>query len=157
LAGAHDIHPRDVRVNAGGDVDALHFGPVLGIAEDLLGGNNAGTDDVLPVVDIVQEHVQRLDPLRQATLQHGPFMRRNDARNDVEGDQAFGARIVAVDSERDADTAEAQVGFGTLAGHAVGGLLFKPAAELAVVFARAAGIGHFIEKAWHRRSPWSDD
>jgi hypothetical protein len=46
----------------------------------------------------------------------------DDARDDVEGDQALGAGIVAIDGEGDADAAEDQVGLGTFAGDGLGRL-----------------------------------
>jgi hypothetical protein len=54
-------------------VNALHFGPVLGVLVDLLGRDDAGLDDVLLVIDVVDEHVQRLDALDQPGLQLLPF------------------------------------------------------------------------------------
>jgi hypothetical protein len=66
--------------------------------------------------------------------------------NDVERDQALGARIVAVDSEGDAGAMEDQVGFGALAGERPGALRGEPGMEFAIV--RADGTGsvrvHFV-------------
>ena len=64
--GADDIDTGDMRVNLAGQVHTLHHRPVLGIVQHLLGRNLAGLEDFLVVIDIVQEHVQRLDPLAQA-------------------------------------------------------------------------------------------
>jgi hypothetical protein len=51
-----------------------------------------------------------------------PIRPWDDARDDVEGDQALGAGIVAIDGEGDADAAEDQVGLGTFAGDGLGRL-----------------------------------
>jgi hypothetical protein len=67
------------------------------------GGMHAGLEDLLLVVDVVEEGVERLHPLPQAGLQRLPLGRRDDARDDVEGDQALGAGLLAVDREGDAD------------------------------------------------------
>ena len=37
VGGADDVDPGDVRIDVAGDVDALHLGPVLGVAEHLVG------------------------------------------------------------------------------------------------------------------------
>jgi hypothetical protein len=66
------------------------------------------------VIDVVDEHVQRLHALDQPGLQLR-HSRRDDARDGVEGNQALGAGIVAIDGKGDADAAEGQVGFGALA------------------------------------------
>jgi hypothetical protein len=57
-------------------LDALHLRPVLGVLVDLLGRDDAGLDDVLVVIDVVHEHVQRLHALHQAGLQRRPLVRR---------------------------------------------------------------------------------
>ena len=104
-----------MRVNVGCDFNALHLGPVLRITENLLGRYYARLDDVLLVIDVMDEHVERLHPLRQASLQLRPFGRRNNARDDVKRDQAFGAGVVAIDGEGNADAAKDQIGFHSLA------------------------------------------
>ena len=68
-AGAHDIDPGNVCINLPRQVNALHHRAILRIIEHLLGGNLAGLEDFLIVIDIVQEHVERLDALAQTRLQ----------------------------------------------------------------------------------------
>jgi hypothetical protein len=53
-------------------------------------------------VDIAQIEVQRRDALGEAALDDVPFRMRNDARDQIEGEEALGAAAVAVDGERDA-------------------------------------------------------
>ena len=60
-------------------------------------------------VDILQEQVQRHDALRQSGLQAVPFESRDDARDQVEGKEAFRAAAVAVDGEGDALQQERQI------------------------------------------------
>ena len=74
------------------------------------------------MVDVVQERVQRLHALLQPAVEHLPFVRRNDARHDVERDQPLGAGVLAVDRERDADAMERALGLFPLLGDAVGGV-----------------------------------
>ena len=138
-------------VDVRGDRDALHLRPVLGIVQDLLGRHNAGLDDVLVMIDVMNEHVERLDPLRQTSFELRPFGCGNDAGDDVEGDQALGAGIVAIHGKGDADAAEDQVGFGPFAGNRLRRLFGEPGGEVAVVLAyRIRSIGvHLVIKSCH--------
>jgi hypothetical protein len=144
-AGAHDVHAGDVAVDVLGHVHVLHLGAVLGVEEHLFGGHHAGAHDVVPVVDIVDEHIQRAHALLQARLQVAPFVGGNDPRDQVEGNQALGAGGVARDRESDADPAEAQVRLQPAHGHGFRGLLAVPALEGLVMGAYAAGaVAHFV-------------
>ena len=67
----------------------------------MLGGDDAVLDDLLVVVDVVDEQVQRADPLLEAALDPVPFGGRDDPRDDVERKDPLGAGAVAVDVERD--------------------------------------------------------
>ena len=58
--------------------------------------------DLLLVIDVVQEKIQRRDPLNQAAFKILPFLRRNDARHQVEGKNTLRAARVAIDVERNA-------------------------------------------------------
>ena len=95
VGGAHDVDAGDVRVDAAGHLDALHLGAVLRVAEHLLGRDDARLQDLLAVVDVVEEAVQRRDPLAQPPLQLAPLVRRDDARDQVERDQPLGAASAA--------------------------------------------------------------
>ena len=128
-----------------GHVHVLHLGAVLGVQEYLLGGHHVRAHDVVPVIDVVDEHVERAYPLLQAGFQQTPFGGGDDARDQVEGDQAFGAGRVARHRKRDADPAKAQVRFQAARGHGLRGLLVMPALESLVVGAYAAGaVAHFV-------------
>jgi hypothetical protein len=91
--GPHHVHTGNGRIDVTGHIDALHLGAVLGVVEHLLGGNVSGLEDFLVVVDVVDEAVQRLDALAQAGFRSRPLLGGNDARNDVEGNQALGSRL----------------------------------------------------------------
>ena len=127
-----------MRVDAAGHVDALHLGAVLRVAEDLLGGNDACLQDPLVVVDVGDERVQGPHALLEACFELAPLVRRQNARDDVEGNQPLRAGVLAVDRERDPDAMEQRVGFGALLGKALGGLLVEPVPIAAAVRARRA-------------------
>ena len=112
---ARDVDAGDVRVHVARHVDPDHLGAELRVALDLLGRHDAGFQDLLAVIDVVDEAVQGRDALRQAALHVAPLGRRDDARDQVERDQALGARAIgvlrAIDREGDADAAEDHLGF----------------------------------------------
>ncbi|MNN01809.1 hypothetical protein D3C81_1144370 [compost metagenome] len=151
LAGAHDIDAGDMRIDVGGDRYALHLGAVLRIAEDLLRRDDAGLDDILVVVNIVDEHIQRAYPLHQAGFHVRPFTGGNHARDDVERNDTFGAGFIAVDGEGNANAAEDKVGFRSLAGYGLGRLGRQPGFEFTVMVAdiACAIYIHLVEKFSH--------
>ncbi len=106
LAGTNDVDAGDVRVDPARHVHALHLAPELRVAEDAVPRDNAGVEDRLIVIDVVQERVERLYALPQAAVEHLPFRRGNDPRNDVERNQPLGSAVLAVYGERDAHAME---------------------------------------------------
>src|SRR6218665_1317282 len=91
---------------------------------------SAGAEDVLGVVDMVDEAVQRRAPLHQPLLQAAPLVGRDDAGDQVERDQAFAARAVlvlgATDAEVDAHAPENHLGLGPAGLHQIRRLLAQP-------------------------------
>ena len=79
--------PGDVRVDAAGNVHAVHFGAILGIAEHALRRHDAGLQNRLVVIDVVQERVQRLHALLQAAVEQAsirpPEMMRGTMSNGI--------------------------------------------------------------------------
>ena len=150
-AGPHDVDPGDVRINAGGNVDALHRRAVLGIAQNLFRRNDARLQNVLIVIDIVQKFVEGGDALHQAGLQLGPLGGIDDPRNNVERDQPFFSGVVAVHRKGDPHALEDQFGLRSFLRDHLGRLRAKPMCELAVMrpYCCRSGI-HFIIKVCHR-------
>ncbi len=62
------------------------------------------------MVDVVQERVQRLNALLDALGQPAPLGARDDARHDVERDEALGRFLLAVHGEGDAGAPEDALG-----------------------------------------------
>jgi len=63
-----------MRIDTTGHVDTVHFRAILRIGKDA-GGHNTCLDDLLLVINIIQEHVQRLDPLYGTAGEHLPLSR----------------------------------------------------------------------------------
>ncbi len=154
IGGAHDVHAGDVRVHPARHLDAAHLGPVLAVVQHLLGRHQPGLEDLLVVVDVVQEAIQRGHALTQPFLHVFPLVTGDDARNQVEGDQPLGAGAVlvfgAVDGEGDADAAEDHLRLVATVAHQFLRLRLQPAFVGAVVVPHlAAADAHFIEAGWH--------
>jgi hypothetical protein len=148
-AGAHHVHAGDLHIDLAGHVQAMHFGAIAVIAQHLLRRDDAGLQDVLVVIDVVDKGVQRLDPLDAAVMDAGPFLGGQHARNGVEGDQALGAFLIAIDIEGDADAAEQFVRLLMLARQQIGRHGQQPVLVCPVRCAnRTVRTLHFVERHW---------
>ncbi|MNZ91202.1 hypothetical protein D3C78_1101770 [compost metagenome] len=142
---AHQIDPGDVRVDVARHVQALHRQLVLVVGQHLLRRDQPGLEDALVVVEVGEEQVQRLHPLDAAGLDGAPLAGRDTAGDGVEGDQALGALVVAVEGEGDPGPVEQQVGFPPALVQLLRRRLRQPAGELAVVGSAAAtGVMHLV-------------
>ena len=73
-------------------------------------GHDAVANDLLIVIEVVDEQVQRVDPLLQTPLDARPLVELDDPRQDVERPDLLGAGRVAVDVEGDAHVQQGQIG-----------------------------------------------
>ena len=116
VAGPHDVDAGNVGVHPAGHQHALHLRAELGIAIDQVARHDAGVQDGLAMVDVLDEAVQRRDPLHQPLLHARPLAGGDDARDQVEGNQALRARpaliLVAIDGKGDADAAKDHLRLG---------------------------------------------
>ena len=150
VGSAHDVNAADVRVNVARHIDTHHLGAELGVLKNLLGGHHAGLDDVLPVVDVMDEAVERRDALHQTFFHASPFVSGDDAGNQVKGNQAFGTGAVfvlfAIHGKGNADAPENHFGLSPAGLHSVCRLLGQPALVSLVMRAHAGGAGvHFVK------------
>jgi hypothetical protein len=65
-------------------------------------GNDPVLHDPLVVIDILEEKVQRGDPLHQAALKKFPFPGRNDPGHQIEREDPLRDPRIAIHVERDA-------------------------------------------------------
>ena len=115
LADAHDVDADDVAVDVERRVVADHLRQIGLVAEHEVGGDAAGADDLLAVVDVVEKRVQRPHALLDAALEQPPFRGGDDARHEVEGDQPLERVLRIVDGEGDAEPPEQALGLLLLA------------------------------------------
>ena len=106
---------------------------------------HAVADDPLLVVQVVDQHVERGDPLPQAALQHLPFVAADDPRHDVERNDPLAALPVAVHVERDAELHHRPVGRPLTADQVVRRDAADAMKERLAIGPRLAGlIEHFV-------------
>ena len=119
-----------MRIDPARRADADHLRHESVIAADHVLGDAPGLDDLLPVIDVVQESVDRAHPLFDPARQLEPFRSRYDARDDVEGDQAFLGLGPPIDIEGDAREAKKLFGLALLGAQARRILIPKPVVNL---------------------------
>jgi len=149
---ADHVDARHVRVDAPGHVDAAHLRAVLRVRQHPIRGHRSAVQDPLVVVDVVEERVQRAHALKEAALEHAPFVRRDDPRDQVERDQALGPGVLAGHGEGDAETVERALRFLALLRHTSRRRAREPVRDGPVMGPhRPVGGGHFVVGAgWHR-------
>ena len=100
------------------------------------------------MIDVVEEGVQSIDALDRAALQDRPFVGAENAGNDVEGDQAFAALVLAINGEGDPETPEQQICLLVFLAQTVDGLVRQPGRIIPVSVPNVAVSGvHLVEKA----------
>ena len=112
-----------------GDIQPAHLPAVVLAAVDQVEGHYFVGKNLPLVVDVMEKQVERGDALHQPALDGLPLAGGDDARQQVVGEDAFGAARVAVDGEGDALVQKGEVG-GLLARFQLGGRQFeKPPVE----------------------------
>ncbi len=106
---ADQVGAADVDVDVARDAKAAHLAPEVTAAIDQFARHDAIVEDLAFVIDIFQEEVEGGDALGQAVLDLRPFARGNDAREQIVGEDALGAFLVAVDGEGDAFMEEGKI------------------------------------------------
>ena len=81
-------------------------------AEDQCCRDDPILQHLLAVVDVVEKAIQGMEALREAGLDASPLGARDDARDEIEREDALGALGVVVDRERDASTQKGGVDRG---------------------------------------------
>ena len=146
----NNVDATDVRVNVAGHVDAHHFRAELRVLKNLLRRNHAGFEDFLSVVDVMNKTIERRDALYEAFFHGCPLMRRNDAGDQVKGNQSLGASTVfvlgTINGESDADPPKNHLGLFPPCLHGLRRLARQPVSVALVMFAHAVGGRvHFVK------------
>jgi len=91
VAVADEVAADDVDVAVVGDIDADDLAPEVAGADDEAAGHDAIVQDLLVVVDVVDEAVEGFHALGEAGFDDRPFVRRDEAGDGIEGEDAFRA------------------------------------------------------------------
>ena len=157
---ANEIAAHHVGVHAERHVHAAQLAPIAARAEDELGRQDPGAQDPLSVIDVVEEQVERANALLEAARDAIPFVRDDDARDEVEGHDLLHPLGPLVHREGDPADAERQVGGATTALDLLRAQRRQSPRQRLVVRARRAGRGeHLVPEAaqvvGRERRAWS--
>ena len=103
---AHDIDADDMAIDLPRRGEVGHFGEIGAVAIDDVGRHDARLHDLAAMIDVVQEGVEGAGALADTLVEDAPFIRCEDAGQQVEGDQSFRVATLAIDGEGDADAPE---------------------------------------------------
>ena len=140
---AHDIGAADMHVGAERHVEIDHGGTIGGIAQDQFPRHHAVCQENLPpVVDVVQEHVQRAHALDDAGLDLLPLGRREHAGDQVERQDAVDRGGVRIDGEGDAAFEQVALGVHGTAAQGFDRELRQPGAQQVEAGVRRLAAAH---------------
>ncbi len=112
LLVAHNVDAADVHGGSEANGELPHLRSVVRVAEYEAGRHDAVLQDLLAVVEVVQEQIERAHPLHDAGLEHPPFPRRDDTRHRIEGQDSVDRIRLGVNCERDAEVEQVAFGLG---------------------------------------------
>ena len=148
---AHDVDAGDMHIDVVRHLLPVHFRAEDRVLENQILGHDAGLEHFAPVIDVLDISVDRLDPLLEPALQSLPFGRGEDARNDVERDQALLRLGVAVDRKGNADAPKEVLGLAAAEIEHVRGNFAQPVRQLGVGRPhRAFAAPHLVEHSGPR-------
>ena len=144
-SGADHVDPGDMGIDPARRGQPDHLRPVALILQHQRSGDLAGAQDLLLAIDIAEEGVEGADPLAQPGGEPVPFGARQDAGDQVEGDQPLRVPTLPIDREGDADAAEQQLRLPPLGVQLFARRGAEPAVDLGIGGAHAILGPHFIE------------
>ena len=105
---AHHIDAGDMGIGVVWQVDALHARLILLVGQHLLGRDQPRAQNILLMIDVIEEGVERFHPLANAAVNALPLPGGYDPRHAIKRDQPLGSLILAVHVKGDADTVKKQ-------------------------------------------------
>ena len=146
VVSAHQVDPADHAVDTVRRRQPMCGLQVQRIAEDLVGGDDSGAEDLLLAIDVIEEAVEGGHALGAALGEIVPLAARQDARDHIERDQALGSARIAVNGEGDALAPEQSGGFVAPAGQDRSRHLVQPTVKLAVGRPDPSAVGGHLIK-----------
>ena len=105
----HKIGAADADVDSAGNRESAHFTTEVTATVHQFARDNTIHQDPSVVIDVFEEEVERGDALGEAVLDLAPFLVRNYPWQQIIGEYALGALVVAIDREGDALMQEREV------------------------------------------------
>jgi hypothetical protein len=112
VGAADNIGAADIDVGLVRDFYVAHLRPEIIVAEDQIGRNDAIAQDQLAVIEVIEQEVERGDPLDDAALDVPPFRCRDQPGDRVERQDAVDGGAVGIDRKGDAEIVERSLGRG---------------------------------------------
>ena len=142
----HDVDAGDMDVDVVRHFLAVHLRAENRILEDQVFGDDVGFENFAAAIDVLDIGVDGLHALLEAAPHDLPFLGGDDARDDVERDQALLRLGVAIDRKGDADAAEQELRLAPAVVEHVGRDLAEPVLQLGIGRPHRAGaVLHFVE------------
>src|SRR4051812_20228969 len=107
---ANNIDAADVDINVMRHAVPVHLRPEHRVLKYQILRHHSRLENVASAVHVSDVEVERLDPLFEAAAQEIPLSGRQDARQNVEGDQALLDLGLAVNGEGNSDAAKQKFG-----------------------------------------------
>jgi hypothetical protein len=144
---ANEIGSADVDVNVPRHVEVHELRPEMRSFPDDLLRDHAVAEDVLLVINVVEEQVQRRDSLDQTAFDFLPFVGGNNAGQEIKRENPFRSLVVAVDRESDALDQESGGGEGAFPLEFLVIHFLEAVEQLGVMRPGHAGPGkHFVKE-----------
>ena len=109
LAITDQVGAADVDIDVLGDIESHEFPAEMFCSQNIVGRDDPILEDLLVMINIVKEVIQRSDALDKTFLDHLPLAVGNDPRHQIEGEDPLGPLIVVVDGEGDPASHEGEI------------------------------------------------
>ena len=147
LIQTHNINAGNLNINIMRHMPARHQGAKMRIGEDNVGRDGASLQDLLLVINITQEHVQRPHALNEPCLKPCPFAARDHPWNEIKGDQSLAGFLIAINGKGNANAPEHHFRLCTAGGQKLAGRLVQPFLNLRIDSpVPSLGLHHFIKR-----------
>ncbi len=143
---AQQVGAGDRDVNIARHLQAAHLAAEVLTAVDDLARHKTLVQDLALVVDIVQEEIERRDPLRQSLLDMRPFLAGHDARQQIVGEDALRAFFPAIDGKSNALGQKRNIGGALAALQLVPGNAGQCIEQFLVLGANLSVLGEHLVK-----------
>jgi hypothetical protein len=143
---ARQVERGDVDEGVLGNRQSDRVALVMGVVVNDLVGDDAISEDFLGGMDVLEKGVPDADALGDAVGEEVPFLRIDDARKEIDGDDAIMAGVVVIEVKGDAEVPHHLLAAGGEAAEFAGAFVEQGGLDAGVNLRGAiGGVGDFIE------------